>query len=158
MLSLAPNGRGGSFGTLDLPASLPHPAWLVVSSDVDLNSAAAIGWPLDVEGEPSQTFDVPDRLLLDGGPAAFAREQARRSRVRWLTAAFIATAFALSVALLVVRVRAAESDLSRHLREQLEVDAAVRVAPRRGLALLVAVLSLALGFIALALIVLARQS
>jgi hypothetical protein len=50
---------------------LPQPAWLVVSSELDLNSAAAIGWPLDAGAEPAQTFDVADQLLLDGLPAAF---------------------------------------------------------------------------------------
>jgi len=157
VLALAPNGHGGSFGTLELPPTLPHPAWLIVSSDVDLNSAAAIGWPLDGGAEPAQTFDVADRLVLDGLPAAFAREQARRSRVRWLTAAFIAFAFALSVVLLVVRVRAADRDLTRHLREELERPAATRVAARSGWALLAAVLGIALGFIALALFLLARS-
>ncbi|HEY0464002.1 MAG TPA: hypothetical protein VGC79_07330, partial [Polyangiaceae bacterium] len=107
VVTLQPNGRGGSLGIVQLPAWQP-PAWLVVSSEVDQNSAAAIGWPLDAGPEPAQTFDVPDVLLLDGLPAAFSREQARRSRVRWLTAAFIGLAFALSVVLLVLRVRAAD--------------------------------------------------
>ncbi len=156
-LSLRPDGRGGSFATTLLPPARPHPSWVVVSSDVDLNSAAAIGWPLDTGAEPAQTFDVPDVLLLDGAPAAFAREQARRSRVRWLTASFIALAFALSIVLLVLRVRAADRDISRHLREGLDAETAVRIAPRRLLALLVAVLSVGLGFIALGLIVAARS-
>jgi len=155
-LALAPNGRGGSLTTTTLPA-LPHPSWVVVSSDVDQNSVSAIGWPLDVGPEPAQTFDVPDALLLDGLPAAFQREQVRRSRVRWLSAAFIALAFALSIVLLVVRVRAADRDISRHLREGLDPETAARVAPRRLLGLLVALLSIGLGFIALGLIVAARS-
>ena len=155
VLALASNGHGGSLATVELPA-LPHPVWLVVSSDVDQNSAATIGWPLDVGPEPAQTFDVPDVLLLDGLPAAFQREQERRSRVRWLSASFIAVAFALSVALLVLRVRAADRDISQHLREGLEAEVAARVAPRRALSLLVALLTLGLGFIALGLIVAAR--
>jgi hypothetical protein len=155
-LSLGPDGRGGSLATTRLPV-LPHPSWVVVSSDVDQNSVAAIGWPLDVGPEPAQTFDVPDALLLDGLPAAFAREQARRSRVRWLSAAFIALAFALSIVLLVVRVRAADREISQHLREGLDSETAARVAPRRLLALLVALLSIGLGFIALGLIVAARS-
>lgn len=155
VLSLTPNGQGGAFADLEL-ASVPAPAWLVVSSEVDQNSVAAIGWPLDSGAEPAQTFDVPEFLLLDGLPAAFAREQARRSRVRWLTAAFIAGAFALSVALLVLRVRAAEHDIARHLQENLEPEMAERVAPQRGLALLVALLGIGLGFVLLALLTLAR--
>jgi len=154
-LALAPDG-GGSAATVELPSDLPHPAWFVVSSDVDQNSVAAIGWPLELGSEPAQTFDVRDALLLDGLPAAFAREQARRSRVRWLTAAFIAGAFALSVALLVLRVRAAEHDIARHLQENLEPEVIERVAPQRGLSLLVALLAIGLGFVLLALITLAR--
>jgi hypothetical protein len=154
-LALTADGHGGSFAVANLPP-LPHPAWLVVSSDVDQNSAATIGWPLDVGSEPARTFDVPDALLLDGLPQAFAREQARRSRVRWLTATFIAGAFALSVLQLVLRVRAADRDIVRHLRASLEIASASRVAPRALLPLLAAVLTIGLGFIALGLVVLAR--
>jgi len=153
---LEPNGRGGSFGSIPLP-SFRSPAWVVVSSEVDQNSAAAIGWPLDVGAEPAHTFDVPDALLLDGLPRAFAREQARRSRVRWLTAAFIGLAFMLSVVLLVLRVRAADREISAHLRQDLELESAARIAPRRLLPLLVAVLSILLGFVALGLLALARS-
>ena len=155
VIALTPNGRGGSVGS----ARITHaesPTWVFVSSEVDLNSAAAIGWPLDSGPEPAQTFDVPDKLLLDGLPAAFAHEQQRRSRVRWLTALFIGLAFALSVALLVLRVKAADRDLTRHLREDLDADLAARIAPRRLLPLLVAVLTILLGFAAIGLIVLAR--
>ncbi len=154
-LTLSPNARGGASATTTLPP-LPHPSWVVVSTEVDLNSAAAIGWPLDTGTEPAQSFDVRDALLLDGLPAAFAREQARRSRVRWLSAAFIALAFALSVVLLVVRVRAADRDISQHLREGLDPETTARVAPRRHLALLVALLSVGLGFVALGLLVASR--
>lgn len=155
VVALSPNGRGGSAATVQLPKS-QAPLWLVVSSELDQNSAAAIGWPLDSGPEPAQTFDVPDLLLLDGLPAAFEREQARRSRVRWLTAAFIGLAFALSVVQLVLRVRAADRHISAHLREDLEQDLAVRIAPRRLLPVLVGLLAIALGFVALGLIVLSR--
>jgi hypothetical protein len=155
-LKLTPDSNGGAFATAELP-QMPAPSWLVLSSEVDLNSAAAIGWPLDSSTEPAQTFDVPDALLLDGLPAAFEREQARRSRVRWLTAAFIAVAFALSVALLVLRVRAADRNIARHLRTDLELDTAQRIAPRGLWPLLVALLAIGLGFIALGLIVVARS-
>ncbi len=154
-LKLTPDGRGGSYATARLP-STPYPAWLVVSSEVDLNSAAAIGWPLQVGAEPAQTFDVRDALLLDGLPVAFEREQGRRSRVRWLTASFIALAFGLSVALLVVRVRAADRQIDQHLRSDMDRQTARRIAPRGVLPLIVGLLAIGLGFIALALIVAAR--
>jgi len=155
VIGLRPNGRGGSVGNVRIPA-WQAPAWLVVSSEVDQNSAAAIGWPLAADSGPAQTFDVPDALLLDGLPAAFAREQARRSSVRWLTAAFIALAFALSVVQLIQRVRAADRHISEHLSERLEQDLAARIAPRRMLPVLVALLAIALGFVALGLIALSR--
>jgi hypothetical protein len=155
VLALDPDGRGGSVALASV-SGIPERAWLVVSSEVDLNSVAAIGWPIDSGVEPAQTFDVPDTLLLDGLPAAFAREQARRSKVRWLTAAFIALAFGLSVVLLVLRVRAAEHDIARHLQENLDLEMVQRVGPQRFLALLVGLLALGLGFILLGLIVLAR--
>jgi hypothetical protein len=148
-LALTPDGRGGSFAdaALHLSTPLPVPSWLVVSTEVDENSAAAIGWPLQVGAEPAQTFDVPEVLLLDGIPAAFAREQERRSRVRWLTALFIALAFLLSVALLVLRVRAADRDIARHLKTDLESETAARVAPRALWPLIVALLAMGLGFV-----------
>jgi len=157
VLALEPDGHGGAFGVAAL-ANVPHPAWLVVSSEVDLNSMAAIGWPLDSGGEPAHTFDVADSLLLNGLPAAFAREQARRTHVRWLTTSFVALALALSVLLLVQRVRSAERDIARHLRENLPAESVPEIAPRRGLALLVAVLAVALGFVLLALIAASRAS
>ncbi|MEO8900266.1 MAG: hypothetical protein ABI488_01590 [Polyangiaceae bacterium] len=155
-LELTSDGRGGAWANVDMPA-LAEPAWLVVSSEVDQNSVAAIGWPLALGAEPAQTFDVPETLLLDGVPAAFAREQARRSHVRWLTATFIALAFALSVVTLVLRVRAADRNIAQHLRSDLEADTAERIAPRRLLPLLGALLVLGLGFVLLGLIVAARS-
>ncbi|MEP7049018.1 MAG: hypothetical protein ABJB12_01645 [Pseudomonadota bacterium] len=154
-LELTPDTRGGAWAAVDLPAPA-EPAWLVVSSEVDENSIAAVGWPLTPSNEPAQTFDVPDALLLDGLPAAFAREQARRAHVRWLTATFIALAFALSVVLLVIRVRAADRNIAQHLRADLELEAASRIAPRRLLPLFGALLLLGLGFVLLGLIVAAR--
>lgn len=157
VLALEPDDRGGSITTLPLPR-LPQPAWIVVSSEVDLNTTAAIGWPIDASTEPEHTFDVAESLLLDGLPAAFAREQARRSRVRWLTTGFVALALALSAVMLVLRVRAAERDIAQHLRESLDADSVPAVAPRRSWSLLAAVLMVALGFILLALIAAARAS
>jgi len=155
VVALEPNGRGGAVGVVrSLPVS--SPSWVVISSEVDQQSAAAIGWPLGASPEPMQTFDVPELLLLDGLPSAFAREQARRSRVRWLTAAFIGLSFALSVSLLVLRVRAADRAITQHLHQDLDSDLAMRIAPRRPLSLLAAVLAILLGFAVLGLIVLAR--
>ena len=66
-------------------------------------------------------------------------------------------AFALSVVLLVLRVRAADRDISQHLDQDLERGLSVRIAPRRLLPLLLAVLAISLGFVLLGLIVLSRS-
>lgn len=157
VVALTANARGGCVGDAELP-QLTAPSWFVVSSELDLNSAATIGWPLQEGLEPAHTFDVADALLLDGLPAAFEREQTRRSRVRWLSAGFIALAFALSVVQLVARVRAADRDISRHLRQGLEPAVAARVAPGRWLWLLAGLFALGLGFLALGIVLLARPS
>ena len=80
----------------------------------------------------------------------------RRSRVRLLTAAFIAVALALSVVQLLWRVRAADRTIARHLSEGLDQDLAARIAPRRLLPVLVGVLAITLGFMAFGLVMLAR--
>jgi hypothetical protein len=159
VLALTLDGHGGSFAQaeLHLSAPLPAPSWLVVSTELDENSVAAIGWPLQLGAEPAQTFDVPNVLLLDGIPAAFKLEQERRSRVRWLTAAFIALAFLLSVALLVLRVRAADRDIAQHLKSDLASETAERVAPRTLWPLIVALLAIGLGFVVLVGIVFAAR-
>lgn len=155
VLALQPNGRGGAVGSAEI-AALPPAAFLVVSSEVDQNSPGTVGWPSELSDEPAQTFDVPDALLLDGLPRAFVREQQRRSRVRWLCAAFVACSLVLCVLLLVLGVRAADRDLSRHLHAGLDAETTERVAPRRLLAVLASVLALSLGFIVLLLVSLAR--
>lgn len=155
VLKLQPDGHGGSFGLLKMAARATT-SWIVVSSDVDQSGSSAVGWPLDAATEPSQTLDVPDALLLDGLPAAFTREAERRSRVRWLSAAFIALAFVLSVVLLVKRVRDADRDIVQHLRGGLDPDTVARVAPRRLLSVLLALCSIGLAFLVVALVLLSR--
>ena len=78
---------------------------------------------------------------------------------RWSPAgyALISLAFGLSVVLLVVRVRAADHQITQHLREGLDPELVARVAPRRFWGLFAAILCIALGFVALGLIVAARS-
>jgi hypothetical protein len=77
----------GASGRLALQPSLVarlggEPAWAVVSSEYDKRSPAVVGWPLAPHGrspsEPVLTFDVADRLLVDGLPGALATEQRER--------------------------------------------------------------------------------
>ncbi|HEY2405720.1 MAG TPA: hypothetical protein VGI10_06950 [Polyangiaceae bacterium] len=154
-LALEPDGRGGSVARLVLPA-LPEPAWLMLSSEVDEHSAAAVGWPLTVSDEPQSTYDLPVRVLLDGAPASFAREAARLSRVRWLTVCFALLSLLMSIVLVLLRVRAADREIEAHLQTDLDAETARRVAPRAPLRLLAALLGIGLGFVALGLFVLAK--
>src|SRR6185369_346943 len=124
--------------------------------------------PLGLWSRAKSTRTAPPRLVGRSARAPSPRRPStcqtcscstdcrRPSRASRLTAAFIGLAFALSVALLVLRVRAADREISRHLREDLDPDLATRIAPRRLLPLLVAVLAILLGFAAIGLIVLAR--
>jgi hypothetical protein len=155
-LMLSPDGRGGSVATVevrDLPSS---PAWVVVSTDGDLNSPATVGWPLGkLESLPvwPEARSVADRLLLDGAVAIRAAEARRRRRILWLTFAFLLTVASLSGVLLVRRVRAAERVLATHLARQLEAGTGPMDISRRNslLAAALAVLCLALGFLLIAL-------
>lgn len=86
VVALAPDDAGAT-GRLALEPSLvallgKEPAWAVVSSEYDKRSPAVVGWPLAPPArdpfEPVLTFDVADRLLLDGLPGALAADQRER--------------------------------------------------------------------------------
>lgn len=162
-IALTADAQGGARGSVAL-GPLPHgPLWAMVSSEPDLASQGTVGWPLRagrgapslLEDAPPRSVVVPDRLLLDGLPAARARDAARRRRARWLALAFSLVASVLVGLLLVAEVRGASARLERHLRASGEAPEDVeRVAAPRGLfwTLAVAVLCVALGFIALGLV------
>jgi len=148
-LALAPDASGNSVARLELPAGL-SPTYAVVSSDRDLRSPAAVGWPLvpSESGPPAQTFDAVDALLLDGRPRAARRERLRRDRVRWTTAAFCSAILLIEMVLLIGLKRASDRALDRHLaREGVVDEEAERLAPRRSPALLLALALIALGFL-----------
>jgi hypothetical protein len=82
---------GGASGRLALEPTLltrlsEQPTWAVVSSEYDKRSPAVVGWPLArtkrAPFEPALTFDVADRMLYDGLPAALARERQQRTARR----------------------------------------------------------------------------
>src|SRR5262249_14472495 len=55
-LRLERDGRGGSAARTSLPDGARAPLWLVVSSEPDLRSPSAVGWPILPEGdEPPRT-------------------------------------------------------------------------------------------------------
>lgn len=156
-LSLDEHGGASGAARLRLPERLPHPLWAVVSSEPDLRSPAAVGWPVAFNaGEPPRTLEVYDHLLLDGSKMGFEREQLRLRRVRWVTTALCAVALAISVTLLVARVRLADKRLASHLGESGLAGQAASVAPARPWLVAAAVLSVLLGFLVLALVALYR--
>ncbi len=152
-IAFAANGRGDFSARVPLPPLAAPPSHAVVSSERDLRSAAAVGWPLGVppDGTPATTFDAVDALLLDGRSLGAARETARRARVRWATVAFCAVAVLLELALLFRHTRARDRELDEHLaREGIAGEQADKLAPARSLALFLAVAAVALGFLLLA--------
>jgi hypothetical protein len=162
-VALSSDGRGGAVGTWRMPPvpSTAKPLWAVVSSEPDQHSMALVGWPLSGDtDEPPRTFDVPDRLLLDGAPAAFARDAARRQRARSLAALFAVCAMALAVVLLALRTRGARRDLEQHFEQAgdgMFAPADLSGGDRQStLWVLAALLCVALGFAAIALVSMLR--
>ncbi|HEY3498405.1 MAG TPA: hypothetical protein VGK73_27110 [Polyangiaceae bacterium] len=158
-LLLAPDGRGGSSARVPLPPLPRAPTHAVVSSERDLRSPSSVGWPLPplTGTEPATTFDAVDALLLDGRRLGALRERARRSRVRWATAAFCSLALLLEIALLTKLTRASDRKLDTHLeREGIATEEAARLAPRRSPALLLALAAVALGFFVMAVVAILR--
>lgn len=164
-LSFAPDAGGGARASVTLPAELLRgaPLWAVVSSELDLRSQSAVGWPLHTVGPggaPPQTFTVPDRLLLDGSAQGAERERQRRERAR-LLAGVVSAVGALLVALLVIdRVRTSRERLAEHLNRTSGGQAAALAAISGGRSLfwlVVAVLCIALGFAVVTLIAMYRM-
>jgi hypothetical protein len=158
-VTLSSDGRGDSSARVPLPTLPISPSHAVMATERDLRSAAAVGWPLVVrpDGEPGRTFDAVDALLLDGRSRGAGRENARRSRVRWATAAFCAVAVLLELALLLFQARTRDRELDAHLaREGIAGEDLERLAPARSRALVLAVAAVALGFLLLAIAAVVR--
>jgi hypothetical protein len=157
VLSQAPDGR--LVGELPWPVGLTaSPLWVVASSQPDLSSPSAVGWPIVTAGEPDpRTFDAHELLLLDGAPAAQLREERRARRIRWVTAGYASLALLLTLVMFVRRVRESDEVIARHLAESGVDDAADSIAPvRRGRALLAAA-CIGLGFVVLAVFALLKE-
>jgi len=159
-LSTAPDGR--LVGALPWPAALPTPApgaglWVVASSQPDLASPSAVGWPVATGDAAPQTFDARELLLLDGAPAARLREQRRARRVRWVTAGYASLTLLVTLLLFVRRVKEADRNIERHLAGAGVDDVASSLAPAgKGRALLAAA-CIGLGFVVLALFALLKE-
>jgi hypothetical protein len=153
-VTLSADARGQSSARVPLPPLGAGEHYAVVSSERDLRSAAAVGWPLEpaADGEPERTFDAVEALLLDGRPRALLRETRRRARVRWVVAAFSAAALTIELLLLVAFTRKSDRALDAHLAGAgVDLEDAQRLAPKRSPAVLVALFAVALGFLLVAL-------
>lgn len=91
IVPLTPDPSGGAAGAIDIPEWLRPmliggPSWTVVASEYDKRSPGVVGWPatgVTRPDEPPHTFDVADRVLLDGTERALASDaKARRHRRR----------------------------------------------------------------------------
>lgn len=154
-VALAPSANGQSLARVPLPPLGAGPHFAVVSSERDLRSPAAVGWPLEpsADGEPARTFDAVEALLLDGRPRVLHHEARRRTRVRWVVGAFSAAALAVELLLLVAFTRRSDRALDAHLENAgVNEEEAARLAPKRSPAVVVALIAVALGFLVVALI------
>lgn len=177
-VALQPSPQGLSHARVPLPRIPDTSAtWAVVSSEPDLVSPAALGWPLSTTrhrhaapplphlppstGPWAYAITVPELLLLDGFPQAEAREAERRRRARHLATAISLTAL-VSTAWLVLRsARLAQRRLAAHLeRGGLDRDQAraIERAPSRLELALIALLCITLGFSVLGFIAYFRLS
>lgn len=146
---------GGAVAELSLPSELPQPAWLVLSSEPDLASPSAVGWPLhatehDLPFASART--APDVLWVDGMPAALRLESKRRARARWFAAAMSLVAGTATALGVVLAARSSKLRLRRHLELTAEAGAPDLIARKTGLVVTGAVLCIALGFAVVALV------
>jgi hypothetical protein len=157
-LTLAADGR--LMAEVPLPPELlsVSPLWAVVSSQPDLASPSAVGWPVARALPPDpRTFDARELRLLDGAAAARAREDKRARRIRLVTAAYAAVALLLTIYLFVRRVRESDADIERHLQRAGADDAALSIAPNRTARTVLAAACIGLGFLVLALLALFKE-
>jgi hypothetical protein len=155
-LHVSPDGR--LLGALPWPAELTaSPLWVVSSSQPDLASPSAVGWPISGVLTPDpRTFDAREMLLLDGAPLSRAREERRARRVRLVTAAYASAALVLTLWLFVRRVRDAERDIERHLSRS-GIDLADGVVPERKGWPVLAAACIGLGFVVLVVFALLKE-
>lgn len=156
-LTLAPDGR--LVGELAWPSGLTvSPLWVVASSQPDLASPSAVGWPVQTAGEPDpRTFDARELLLADGAPSAQLREERRARRIRWVTAAYATLSLLLTLVMFVRRVRESDEAIAQHLAESGVDDAALSIAPQRKGRAVLAAACIGLGFVVLAVFALLKE-
>jgi hypothetical protein len=156
-LTLAPDGQ--LVAELPWPTGLSaNPLWVVASSQPDLASPSAVGWPVVGANQlDPQTFDARELLLIDGAPFAERREERRERRIRWTCASYTITALLITLLLFARRVRDAERAVAQHLSRAGVDDEARSIAPLTSGWGVVAAACIALGFVVLALLALLKE-
>jgi hypothetical protein len=155
---LTPAADGRLFAELPWPSRAPaSPSWVVASSQADLSSPSAVGWPIASPEPAPRTFDARELLLLDGSAAGRKREDSRARRVRRVTAGYAVAALLVTLLLFLKRLQQSERDIQRHLSRSGLDDAAPTIAPPRGARTLLAVACIALGFLVVALLALLKD-
>lgn len=144
---LAPTPDGRLVAELPWPAGVPARCWVVVSSQPDLGSPSAVGWPLGASEPDPKTFDARELLLLDGAAAARAREEKRVRRTRVITAVYALAALIVTLVVFLQRVRRSEQAIGEHLRRAGIDDALKSIAPRRSAPTVLAAACIGLGFL-----------
>jgi hypothetical protein len=150
---LAPASDGRLVADVPWPAQITaERLWIVTSSQADLSSPAAVGWPAAPSGVLApQTLDARELLLLDSAPQAAQREQRRSRRIRIVSAAYAVTALLLTLWLFVQSVRGADARIERHLAERGLGQELASIAPQRSGRTIIAIACISLGFLVLAL-------
>jgi hypothetical protein len=157
ILALDPEAEGGATGSVELePALLARAhadaSWGVVSSEPDKRSPGVVGWPLDTPRQAGgvsarQTFDVWDRVLLDGTAAALESHRRTRFRQRGIAALLLVGVGIAMCALLWYEVQGKRSRAVRRA----DTDASSEIETRgRGWVLGAALACIGLGIAALA--------
>lgn len=147
----------GAMGQLPWPlAHASGPLWVEVSSEFDMKSMAAVGWPLigKASQHPGQTRELVQSLVLDGLVQAQGKERRRLTRARFQIGIGVLVGALLELLVLFLHVRGSQKDAKTEL---LRSEVSVSLPSAQGVGLeTVAVLCVSLGFIALSLFFLLR--
>jgi hypothetical protein len=133
-------------------ASIPkvRGLYVVLASSADGRSPSTVGYPLDGQ---TQTLDLWDGYLLDGGPFARSRAELKRRKVRLTLGAYAGLSGLLTLVLFVLRIRSADRALQAQLKS---VGATSETRDKSQAPLLIAVLGLFFAFSAGVLWIVAR--
>lgn len=155
---------GNYRGRWSLPQDFrPDNRWALVSSEADFTSGGTVGWPLNDDSEaPQARLSAREMQLLDGFPAAHARDRSRVTKARWLAVGVALLSGALVLVLLLRRARESQRKLAEHLRLQEALGNAEEganstlQAPRYSFTLVLGLICVGLAFLMLGLLVLYR--